>query len=199
MNLSPEQTAKVTAVGALIADLLDGKFKERLGISSPSRVMAQHGADIIQGLINGLYNSMGGLSNVISRITYMFDTLRFGITNNLSGALSALSNFGMQASALINNATSVISNGINSVANMISNLTNTVKTMPSTVNSGGLSLLPGSGMTVTYVPQPVTSGVTNITTSYTYSPTFASTPDRATRDANTTLYNVWKYSPKAVG
>lgn len=199
MSLPPEQAAKVTAVGALIADLLDGKFKERLGISSPSRVMAQHGADIIQGLINGLYNSMGGLSNVISRITYMFDTLRFGITNNLSGALSALSNFGMQASALINNATSVISNGINSVANMISNLTNTVKTMPSTVNSGGLSLLPGSGMTVTYVPQPVTSGVTNITTSYTYSPTFASTPDRATRDANTTLYNVWKYSPKAVG
>ena len=66
------------------------RFKERLGVNSPSRVMREIGKDTMQGLLNGLNDKKNAVKNEMASIaTSMANGLKNGLNNQKASLTSA--------------------------------------------------------------------------------------------------------------
>lgn len=78
----------------LAKNSIEGIFKGHFGIKSPSTVFAQHGQNIVQGLINGIESQHGALGQAMLRLTSVVDphggTLSLSAPVGIGGGFSGL-------------------------------------------------------------------------------------------------------------
>lgn len=108
VGLKDDIVEKIKGVGA---SFMDG-FKSVLGINSPSTVFAGYGANLMQGLSNGIDANSNGALGALSTVA---DSLANAFGNNVT-SISASTN---QLIAIITTFTTTISNSLNACVTVI--------------------------------------------------------------------------------
>jgi len=100
-----------------VGDRILGPFRNILGLNSPSRLFAEYGGYIIQGLANGISD---GEKNVVSTICTMANEMMQGLADGISGGESSVvSSICTMASDMMQGLVSGISDGESNVISAI--------------------------------------------------------------------------------
>ena len=141
-----------------IAQAIKDGFCDFLGIHSPSRVMHENGVYVIQGLVNGITDSVGLVTGAIDRIASLFTQLRDKVSNTVTALVTGVKT---KFTGMVNGVKNMIANMVTA---LVSKFTTLVSQATAKITAFANALRNGAIKAKNYVVNTVTSMINKVKT-----------------------------------